>query len=149
MLPNSYRTGFDSIFYTFHNSNPGVASKRKDRLWRSFLLETYGSFKTLGRNGSALRQGFCSAKTLVRRRSSGSLALAERPGIYPVGQSQRRCTAQRCIFFVSRAAKRRSIPGHSASIKRGGQSQIPQQKRGAVSHNGKANRDPEYCRIQQ
>lgn len=47
-----------------------------------------------GRSESALRQGFCSAKMLVRRRSGGSLALAEHPGIYSVGQSQRKIAAR-------------------------------------------------------
>ena len=51
-------------------------------------METYGLFEMLGWSESALRQGFCFAKTLVRRRSGGSLALAKRPGIYSVGQPQ-------------------------------------------------------------
>ena len=104
------------------NSAASIVSanhKRKDRHRRSFLLETCGLFVMLGGNESRLLQGFrLAVKTLARRRSGGSLTLAEHSDIYSVVQSQKGCTAARCILFlVPRRSTPRGIetPGRNAS----------------------------------
>lgn len=74
------------------------------------FLETYGLFEMLGRNESALRQGFCFAKTLARRRSGGSLALAEHSSIYRVSRSQRERPPVAVFLFLKKRGAHGGAP---------------------------------------